>query len=273
MSDINEFDEDLNESCQCSSGCECGEHCECNHEQKCSENCTCGDNCDCANNDSEKHKCNCSHECTCGENCECDEITKCSLHCECGESKDDTNQESELEEKEDKQDEDQEEQHNDNPTEYIKDDITADVEDEVDICECGEEHNNFLKDYQRVQAEFDNYRKRMQSALLEARHDGFMDAITSFLPALDSFKMATDMITDKNTLMGIKFIEKGILDTLAKIGVEVIDATGKFNPELHQAIEAEDAEGFESGDIIKEAYKGFTYKGKVIRYSQVIVKR
>ena len=113
----------------------------------------------------------------------------------------------------------------------------------------------------------------MQSALLEARHDGFMDAITSFLPALDSFKMATDMITDKNTLMGIRFIEKGILDTLSKIGVDVIDATGKFNPEQHQAIEAEDAEGYESGDIIKEAYKGFTYKGNVIRYSQVIVKR
>lgn len=260
MIDINEFDEDLNESCQPDNECKCGEHCECNHEHECSETCTCEDICDCENNDSETHKCNCNHECTCGEHCECDEITKCSLDCDCVESSE-------------KNDRKYEERNNENPTEYFKDDVAADIEEDVDICECGEEHNNFLKDYQRVQAEFDNYRKRMQSALLDARNDGFMDAITSFLPALDSFKMATDMITDKNTLMGIKFIEKGILDTLAKIGVEVIDATGKFNPELHQAIEAEDAEGYESGDIIKEAYKGFTYKGKVIRYSQVIVKR
>ncbi len=132
---------------------------------------------------------------------------------------------------------------------------------------------NYLNDLLRVQAEFDNYRKRMVTALGDARQDGFMDAITQFLPALDSFKMAADMITDKNTLMGIKFIEKGILDTLSKMGVEVIDATGKFDPNLHQAIDTDSTADVESGYIVKEAYKGFTYKGKVIRYSQVIVKQ
>ncbi len=132
---------------------------------------------------------------------------------------------------------------------------------------------NYLNDLLRLQAEFDNYRKRMQTALGEARQDGFMDAITQFLPALDSFKMATDMITDKNTLMGIKFIEKGILDTLSKMGVDVIDASGKFDPNLHQAIDTDSTADVESGYIVKEAYKGFTYKGKVIRYSQVIVKK
>lgn len=139
-------------------------------------------------------------------------------------------------------------------------------------CKC-EENRDFLKDLQRVQAEFDNYRKRMSTALGEARQDGFIDAIEQFLPALDSFKMATDMITDKNTLMGIQFIEKGILDTLSKMGVEVIDATGKFNPELHQAFDTDDTADVESGYIVKEAYKGFTYKDRVIRYSQVIVKK
>ena len=100
-----------------------------------------------------------------------------------------------------------------------------------------------------------------------------MDAVIQFLPAIDSFKMATEYITDKNTLMGIKFIEKGILDTLSKMGVDEIDTSGKFNPEFHQAIDTENSEEFESGDIIKVASKGFTYKGKVIRYSQVIVKK
>ena len=139
-------------------------------------------------------------------------------------------------------------------------------------CSCGE-HKDYLQDLLRIQAEFDNYRKRMQSSLLEARKDGFIDAIENFLPALDSFKMATDMITDKNTLMGIKFIEKGILDTLSKMGVEAIDATGKFDPEKHQAVDTDNSADVESGYIVKEACKGFTYQGKVIRYSQVIVKR
>ncbi len=112
----------------------------------------------------------------------------------------------------------------------------------------------------------------MQTTLSEARNDGFIDAITKFLPALDSFKMATDMIQDKNTLMGIKFIEKGILDTLSKIGVDVIDTSGKFDPNFHQAIDVDKTSDAEEGMIVKEAYKGFTYKGKVIRYAQVIVK-
>ncbi len=145
--------------------------------------------------------------------------------------------------------------------------------DEQPIPPPEENQPNYLSDLLRVQAEFDNYRKRMITSLSDARQDGFMDAITQFLPALDSFKMASDMITDKNTLMGIKFIEKGILDTLSKMGVEVIDATGKFDPHLHQAIDTDSTADVESGYIVKEAYKGFTYKGKVIRYSQVIVKK
>ena len=102
------------------------------------------------------------------------------------------------------------------------DDNCACKDCQCDNCQC-EANTDYLKDLLRVQAEFDNYRKRMSTALGDARQDGFMDAICQFLPALDSFKMATDMITDKNTLMGIKFIEKGILDTLSKMGVDEID--------------------------------------------------
>lgn len=187
--------------------------------------------------DLEETTCNCSGDCTCGEDCNCTEDNKCNENCTC-------DQECECGEN-----------------------CGCDHE-----CHC-EENKDYLKDLLRIQAEFDNYRKRMSSALGDARQDGFMDAICQFLPALDSFKMATDMITDKNTLMGIKFIEKGILDTLSKMGVDEIDTTGKFNPELHQAIDTEKDENFEEGDIIKVASKGFTYKGKVIRYSQVIVKK
>lgn len=194
--------------------------------------------CACGCDEELEKDCGCSHDCDCGDDCNCTEDNKCNENCTCGE----------------------------------------------DNCECGEdcgcdheckceENKEYLKDLLRVQAEFDNYRKRMTTALGEARQDGFMDAIEQFLPAIDSFKMATEYITDQNTLMGIKFIEKGILDTLSKMGVEAIDATGEFNPELHQAIDTDTTADVESGHIVKEAYKGFTYKGKVIRYSQVIVKK
>ena len=195
-----------------------------------------------------EHGCGCNTEnqtCDCQDNCSCDEQCNCQNDCNCNDQ----------------------EKCNENCN-------CKGVQGEIEQAEEQQNKaNDYLNQLQRVQAEFDNYRKRMVTALGDARQDGFMDAITQFLPALDSFKMATAMITDKNTLMGIQFIEKGILDTLNKMGVETIDATGKFNPELHQAIDTEDAPNFESGDIVKECYKGVTYKGKVIRYSQVIVKK
>lgn len=175
-------------------------------------------------------------DCNCSHDCECGEDCNCDKDHKCSE------------------------------------DCTCDEE-----CSCGDDckckEPDYLKDLLRVQAEFDNYRKRMQTALGDARNDGFMDAIEKFLPALDSFKMATEYIQDKNTLVGIKFIEKGILDTLSKMGVDEIPATGEFNPELHQAVDTDSTAEVETNHIVKEVCKGFTYKGKVIRYSQVIVKK
>lgn len=216
----------------------------CNYKDdcKCSDDCNCNDNCKCddsykCNDDCDYNdNCKCNDDCNCGNDCECDSEHKCDDECDCG---------CKL----------HKESSNDN--ESVDSNIKRD----------------YLNDLLRLQAEFDNYRKRMQTALSDARKDGFVDAIEQFLPALDSFKMATDMITDKNTLMGIKFIEKGILDTLSKMGVEPIDCSGKFNPELHQAIDTDSTADVESGMIVKEAYKGFTYKDKVIRYAQVIVKK
>lgn len=181
-----------------------------------------------------KKDCGCEGHCDCGENCDCEKDSDNEMECKCSKENDGDGK-----------------------------------------CKCQNqaEQKNYLDDLLRLQAEFDNYRKRMQTALSDARQDGFIDAIEQFIPALDSFKMATDMITDKNTLMGIKFIEKGILDTLNKMGVEEIDATGKFNPELHQAIDTDDSADVESGTITKVAYRGFIYKGKVIRHAQVVVKK
>lgn len=131
----------------------------------------------------------------------------------------------------------------------------------------------YFKQLLSLQAEFDNYRKRTQADVSKAYQNGFNEAITEFLPALDSFKMATDMITDKNTLMGIQYIEKGILSVLEKMGITVIDTSGEFDPNLHQAIGTDSEADVESGHIVKECFKGFKMGDKVIRYAQVIVKK
>ena len=231
------------ESCHCSPDCDCGSDCDCKEGDKCSEDCDCD----------KSHNCKCEHDCDCDDDCECEDECKCDdddENCRCKHHDDDHECCHHGEHKKDchckhhKEDSDEE-----------------------------EKPNNYFNDLLRLQAEFDNYRKRMQSALSDARQDGFIDAIENFLPALDSFKMATDMITDKNTLTGIKFIEKGILDTLSKMGVNEIDCSGEFDPNFHQAIDVDTTSDAPPGSIVKVAYKGFTYKGKVMRYAQVIVKK
>lgn len=241
-------DECLNElfeeesSCDCGENCTCGENCECTPENTCNENCSCGEDCDTGD------ECACKDDPCHDEKCECDDESETasdgegSENCTCGEEKSE--------------------------------------DDEKCKCGCGEpiEEERQPSDTAfdaliRLQAEFDNYRKRTEKEKDEIYHHGFVDAVADFLPALDSFKMAKQYITDKNTLVGIEYIEKGILQTLEKMGVTTIDATGKFDPNFHTAIDTSDDENFESGDIVKECYKGFKMGDKVIRFSQVIVKR
>lgn len=231
------------ESCHCSPDCDCGSDCDCKEGDKCSEDCDCdkSHNCKC------EHDCDCDDDCECGDDCECDDDDE---NCRC-------------------------KHHDDDHECYLHGERKKDCHCKHHKEDSNEEEkpNNYFNDLLRLQAEFDNYRKRMQLALSDARQDGFIDAIENFLPALDSFKMATDMITDKNTLTGIKFIEKGILDTLSKMGVNEIDCSGEFDPNFHQAIDVDTTSDAPPGSIVKVAYKGFTYKGKVIRYAQVIVKK
>ena len=229
------------DNCTCCPECNCGDECNCNKDDKCCDECTCDEKC-CCNNGDCNTECDCETEECVEENCDINDenVEDCDEQCDC----------------------------NDNDCECEDDDKCK--------CGCGEsvEENTadaYFKQLLSLRAEFDNYRKRTQSDISKAYSNGFNQAITEFLPALDSFKMATEYITDPNTLMGIQYIEKGILATLEKMGINVIDTNGKFDPNFHQAIGSEVSSEHESGDIIKECFKGFIIGDKVIRYAQVIV--
>ena len=147
-------------------------------------------------------------------------------------------------------------------------------------CSCGCEHEKpdlaeeYLNMARVIQADFDNYRKRTQEQLVQAKEDGKILAIEAFLPALDSFKEAKKMITDEKVLEGVEMIEKKILSTLESLGVEKIEAEGKpFDHNLHNAIAVINDNSLEDGVIKTEFQAGYKFKDKVIRYSQVIVNK
>ena len=137
-----------------------------------------------------------------------------------------------------------------------------------------ESQNEYLEMAQRIQAEFDNYRKRSADIVRVARNDGIVDAVIKFLPLLDAIKKAEEMISDKKVLEGLNLIERDFKNSLAALNIDEIEALGqKFNPNLHNVIAVKNDNSLEDG-IITDVYQaGYKLSDRVLRYSQVVVNK
>lgn len=128
---------------------------------------------------------------------------------------------------------------------------------------------------QRLQAEFDNYRKRTNENSRKAREDGAVDVIMKILPLTDVIAQAMSMISDENVKKGVSMIESEITKLLSLYGITEIEAEGKeFDPKLHEAIMQAPAESEDQKDTVKTVFqKGFIMGEKVIRPARVIVNK
>lgn len=128
----------------------------------------------------------------------------------------------------------------------------------------------------RLQADFENYKRRVQMDKQAAEKYRAQSLVSDILPALDNFERAMQVeATDEQTkslLQGMEMVHRQLLEALTKEGVEVIEAVGKqFDPNEHQAImQVEDSE-FESNAVVEEFQKGYKLKDRVIRPSMVKV--
>lgn len=140
-----------------------------------------------------------------------------------------------------------------------------------------QERDEYLSLAQRIQADFDNYRKRNKNAIAEAYDAATVDVIKLFLPILDNLERALDAVKESSSheaiLKGVEMVVRQFNDVFKKLGVEEIDALGKpFDPGLHEAVmKAEVGEGVEDNTVIEVFQKGYKYKDKVIRHSMVKV--
>lgn len=207
--------------------------------------------------ETEENKCSCNHECDCGEDCNCTEENKCSENCNCSNG-------CECDE-------------NCNCGEHC--DCEHDhCECEHDHCDCGCEETNLALQYlnlaKQIQADFDNYRKRTEESVKNARAEGLVDAIKTILPSLDVFEVALTQVTDEKAKQGIQMVKTQIEKALSDLGVTKINAVGeKFNPHLHNAVMTASNPDLDDEIITDEFSAGYTYKGKVVRYSQVRVNK
>ncbi|MGI6593906.1 MAG: nucleotide exchange factor GrpE [Christensenellales bacterium] len=125
---------------------------------------------------------------------------------------------------------------------------------------------------QRVQAEFENYKKRNLKVVEQAKEDGETGVLFSIIQTIDTIDVALAMIadSDENIKNGINLIKKQLLNTLEKYKVKEIICIGKdFDPNYHNAVMQEECE--DKNKIIDVLQKGYIRNGKVIRYSMVKV--
>lgn len=127
----------------------------------------------------------------------------------------------------------------------------------------------------RLQADFDNYRKRIEKERDQARHRGVEHLVEQLLPVLDGFDRALASHDDpayEDYRKGFELIRKQLWDVLAKQGVHRIESVGKeFDPNMHHAIEHVPTTDYPDGAVIDELQPGYTFHHRVLRPAMVRV--
>jgi molecular chaperone GrpE len=127
----------------------------------------------------------------------------------------------------------------------------------------------------RRQADFDNYRKRIEKERSEDSRRATARVIEGLIPVLDGFEHALAAHREaeyENYRKGFELIYKQLLDNVSRLGAERVEPTGKmFDPHLHQAMDRTETAHYEDGTILQVFQPGYLFHGRVLRPAMVRV--
>ena len=125
----------------------------------------------------------------------------------------------------------------------------------------------------RLNAEYDNYRKRSQKEKTDAYQNAKSDAVLAFLPVYDNLERALKQSTaDEAYKKGVEMTMAGLKEVLAKQGVEEIPALGQpFDPNVHNAVMHVEDESAGENTVVEVFQTGFRSGEKIIRFAMVKV--
>lgn len=137
--------------------------------------------------------------------------------------------------------------------------------------------------FARLGADFNNYKRRSEMERTAASVSAYAEVITKFLPLVDDLGRALDAFTPVQAeesgaaaiafREGVSLIAANAKKSIAALGITEIEATGPFNPDLHEALMHVDSPDHASGEIVTVFVAGYTYKGLVVRHAKVSVAR
>lgn len=129
----------------------------------------------------------------------------------------------------------------------------------------------------RRQAEFENYRKRVDRERAELYQHGRDDVLLQFLPVVDNFERALSSLQesegDADALRrGLELIHKQFKDALSKLGLEAVEAIGQtFDPHVHEAVTTEVTDKHKENTVIEEFQRGYRIGDRLLRPAKVKV--
>ncbi len=136
--------------------------------------------------------------------------------------------------------------------------------------------DNYKDMYQRLLAEFDNYKKRTIKEREANQLDAKISVLTKLLPVLDNIERAEASFEKDATVetlkQGVEMVFRQMKDVMDSEGVEYIEAKGvEFDPQVHNAVMHIEDDTCDDNIIVEEFQKGYQCKGKVLRHSMVKV--
>ncbi|WP_027702409.1 nucleotide exchange factor GrpE [Metaclostridioides mangenotii] len=158
--------------------------------------------------------------------------------------------------------------------ETVEGENVTDINSKLDEKKLQDELDELDDKYQRLQAEYANYRRRTQQEKDSLALFANEKIMTELIPVVDSMERALEACEDKEDSMykGIDLVHKQLIDTLSKLGLEHIEALEQeFDPNYHLAVMQESVEGVEPNKVVMELQKGYKLANKVIRASMVKV--
>jgi len=146
---------------------------------------------------------------------------------------------------------------------------------DAEVAKLASDLNELRQTLMRRQADFDNYRKRIEKERTDDAKRHTARVIEGLIPVIDGFEhaLAAHRETEyENYRKGFELIYKQLVENVTRLGVERIDPLGKqFDPHLHQAMDRTETVQHEDGTILQVFQPGYVFHGRVLRPAMVRV--
>jgi molecular chaperone GrpE len=136
-------------------------------------------------------------------------------------------------------------------------------------------NEDYVQSLQYLQADFENYRKRVERETRELEEFATLGIARKLISVLDDLDLAVATAShgeDKGLLEGVKMVQKNLYSALESEGLKMIKAVGEpFDPSMHEAVDKVQGKDNAEDIVVEEMRKGYEFKGKVVRPSAVKV--